>query len=510
MKFYEIGNGLQEAVDAGNEPVRIKIEIEKKGVFESVDEDDIIEARFFGLKEAAGGVSARGEILMREAAKEKSEERGDAAGKEVRVYFTVGEGRAWVKRFVFYIDDKGFQDLRGPGRKRFAKIGLRDLSYKLRKIDEARDWIAPPVFAYTAVCDKGDTQKSLLHLIAGRAGIRSEEIACEDIPVTLPYARLRRNVWAELSSLAYSYRCHLECGAEKAAVFVNSPYKKKEEKKEKEKSVYTLKGEDIFYLRETERADLYRNSVRLKVNMPVSLERREIWRYDEAPVFYDENLQAYYPFKRPLIRGIEKGKYEAGYRVIDENGSERNVIYADEIDTKEEAEKRLEYVASEELEEKNEKSIKYALYDVASNYDRAIVTLEKELDGDLYKAAIHGRPIVLDLNRSCFVRDSDGVAACGTAALNVTGSYFSDYEVGGVPHYEDWAKRELAERIQKRREFSVKTHKGIFHARAGAKVKIKMKEERNRGENCGVINVFSFLYRKDKAFVAALKIIGEK
>jgi len=64
-------------------------------------------------------------------------------------------------------------------------------------------------------------------------------------------------------------------------------------------------------------------------------------------------------------------------------------------------------------------------------------------DGDLYRAAIYGRPIVLDLNRSCFLKDTEGVNAYGTVALNVTGSYFSEHEIDGkagtkVPHYEDW------------------------------------------------------------------------
>jgi hypothetical protein len=77
----------------------------------------------------------------------------------------------------------------------------------------------------------------------------------------------------------------------------------------------------------------------------------------------------------------------------------------------------------------------------------------------LYRAAIHGRPIVLDLNRSCFLRDEGEIGRYGTTALNVTGSYFSDYEINGKPQYMDWAIRELAERTQNRRKFTVKTHR---------------------------------------------------
>jgi hypothetical protein len=212
---------------------------------------------------------------------------------------------------------------------------------------------------------------------------------------------------------------------------------------------------------------------------------------------YNEFFQAHYPFKSPLVREIEGRNYEAHYRIIDGNGKERAVVFADDIDTKEEAESRLEYEGG---------PFSYSAYDVTAHTDQAILTLHKEADGDLYKAAIHGRPIVLDLNRSCFMRDSEGIAAYGTAALNVTGSYFSDYEIDGKPQYEDWVNRELKERIQNRREFTVKTHRVLFNARIGAKVRIVTKKELLRG----TINAFTFHYRKNEAFQSSFKIAEEK
>ena len=227
--------------------------------------------------------------------------------------------------------------------------------------------------------------------------------------------------------------------------------------------------------------------------MPVSLEKQKIWHYDDPPVFYDDFLQPHYPFKYPLVREIEAGKYEAKYRITDESGKERNVVYADQIDQKEEAESHLEYDGG---------IFSYSHYDVTTNHDKAILTIHKNNDGDLYKAAIHGRPIVLDLNRSCYMTDSEAAANYGTVALNVTGSYFSEYDINGVPHYEDWVSKELAERLQNRREFTVKTHRGLFNARVGAEVKISLRNEKL----AGTINAFSFRYRKEKAFVASFRI----
>jgi hypothetical protein len=495
MRFYEIDHALVEAIEAGDNPVRMRIDIDFAGggCFESVFEQDILEADFYGLKEAAGGVSARGEALLDNPHGTYSYTSA-GPGTKVKVSFSLGNGLLWFERFVFYLDDKGIQDVRGPGRKRFVRLGLRDLSYKLRRTDEARDWTAPAVFAYSVVCDKTQPEKSLVHGIAQRAGLGVSDIDCSTIPVTLPYARLRKNMWAELSELAKACRCHLECAPEKPLVFAHSPYQS--EPLQDDDYSYTFAGEHIFYLRKTARAELYRNTVRLKINLPIELEKQEIWRYDESPVLYDDLLQAHYPFKHPLVREIEAGAYEARYRIIEAGGKEGPVVYADQIDTQEEAESRLAYEGG---------PFSYSAYDITARHDRAILALRKEADGDLYKAVIYGRPIVLDLNRSCFLRDEAAIAAYGTAALNVSGSYFSDYEINGKPQYEDWASRELTERTQHRREFTVKTHRGLFNARVGARVKLETRGEELEGK----ITAFAFRYRKDEAFQSIFKINEE-
>ncbi|GHU68926.1 hypothetical protein FACS189450_00780 [Spirochaetia bacterium] len=486
MKFYELDNALQEAIIAADKPVRVKIQIGLEGV----PEPDILEADFYGLKETAGGTSARGEILL-DNSHEAYSYTSAGSGTKVKVSFSLGDGLPYFERFIFYLDDKGIQDIKGPGRKRFIRLGLQDLSAKLRKTDEKRDWTSPAVFAYSVVCDKTQPGKSLVHGIAQRAGLSVTDIDCSTIPVTLPFVRLTKNIWTELSGLATAYRCHLECAPEKPLVFAHSPYQT--EPLPDDDYSYTFTGQDIFYLRKTDRAELYRNSVRLKINLPIALEKQEIWRYDGAPVLYDQNLRPHYPFKYPLVREIEAGNYEARYSIIDVGGKERAVVFADEIDTKGEAENRLEYDGG---------PFCYSGYDVSSCTDKAILTLRKDADGDLLKAVIYGRPIVLDLNRSYFGNDSEGIAAYGTAALNVTGSYFSEYLIDGKPQYEDWVGRELAERIQNKREFTVKTHRGVFNARVGAKVRISIKGELLRG----MINTYIFRYRKNEAFVASFKI----
>jgi hypothetical protein len=491
MKFYEVDPALQEAIAAGDKRVRVKIELQIHGHFEAVFEQDIIEANFYGLKEAAGGVSSRGEVTISNEQGALSNE-ATPPGSQVRVYFSLGEGLPFFQRFIFIIDDKGVQDIRGSGRRRYVYIGLRDFSAVLRKTDEARDWSAPAVFTYSVVCDKTQPHRSLVHGIAHRAGLAVNDIDCCTIPVTLPYVRLTKNIWSELSALATAYRCHLECAPEKPLVFAHSVYQS--EPLADSDISYTFTGSDIFYMRKAARADYYRNTVRLKVNMPIVLDTQEIWHYDDPPVFYDDQLQAHYPFRSPLVREIEAGAFTARYRIKDTEGKERNVIFADHIDMQEEAENRLDYEGG---------AFAYALYDTTTYHDRALLTLHKDNDGDLYHAAIYGRPIILDLNRACYLKNSEAVASYGTVALNVSGSYFSDCMVGDKSHYEDWVARELAERLQNGRELTVKTHRGLFNGRVGAKVKVKIKNE----ELKGTVNAFALRYRKNKAFVATFKII---
>jgi hypothetical protein len=73
--------------------------------------------------------------------------------------------------------------------------------------------------------------------------------------------------------------------------------------------------------------------------------------------------------------------------------------------------------------------------------------------------------------------------------------------------YEDWAARELAERSGKmpsmaRREFTVKTHRGVFHGRVGARVQIQMTKETLKG----TITALSLRYKREAAFEAAFRI----
>jgi hypothetical protein len=127
MKFYEIDPALQEAIEAGDKPVRvgIAIDVTGNGDFENVFEQDILEAGFYGLREVTGETSVRGEVLLNNLRGMYSYTKAKP-GTRVTVSFSLGEGLPWFEGFVFCLDDKGVQDIRGPGRRRVVRLGLGD------------------------------------------------------------------------------------------------------------------------------------------------------------------------------------------------------------------------------------------------------------------------------------------------------------------------------------------------------------------------------------------------
>src|SRR5215510_2896626 len=118
MKFYDIDNALIEAIAAADKPVRSKIEIDLGTHFESAFEQDIVEANFWGLKEVAGGTTARAELLLDNPQGIYSYS-GVGAGTQVKIAFSLGDGLPYFQRFNLYNDEKGIQDVRGEGRKRY-------------------------------------------------------------------------------------------------------------------------------------------------------------------------------------------------------------------------------------------------------------------------------------------------------------------------------------------------------------------------------------------------------
>jgi hypothetical protein len=446
MRFYDVSSEMLSAIEAGDLPLRVRIEIDlsRNGAFTVVDEKDVIQADFYSLKESGGGTAAYGEVLLDNPAGRYLAADG-GAGVEVRVWFTVGE-LPWFRRFTLFADERGLQDIRGPWKRRQMRIIMRDGSWRLRVTERERDWTNPAEYAECVVCDAGRREKSLVHLLAKRAGIEKRKvkskkrnaddgIRCGVIGLNVCYALLTRNIWDELSEIAWAYRAQLEFDRENTLVFDGSVY---------ETNIvvddftsYTFRGEQVYRIRARVRRDLYRNAVRFKANMPVLLSKREVYAVPDAGV-------------------NSRKKYK--YYTYDRDGNQKAVVFFDEV--------------------------------------------EKVTDNNTFLA----RPVALDLNRTHIVYDALEVEKNGTQATNVTGKYFSDDTVlaSEMKQYEHWVAAELAERVKTRTEIIIETHRAFFHARVGAKIRIKTRE----ADRVGIVGKVGMHYRKDKAFWMTMRIVS--
>ena len=76
------------------------------------------------------------------------------------------------------------------------------------------------MIVHSVICDKEFPEDSIVHRIAGRAGLGVSDIDCSTVREYLPYVKLTRSVWDELSDVARVYQAHLETAMEKPLVFV--------------------------------------------------------------------------------------------------------------------------------------------------------------------------------------------------------------------------------------------------------------------------------------------------
>jgi hypothetical protein len=435
--------------------IRIEIDFLGKNEFAAVAEDDLLLADFYSLKEAAGGVSSYGEIVI-----DNGRGRYDVGGR-----FTEGGQTPPVRvfcddvlRYEFFADENGVQEIAGPGARRRLRILLRDGSARLRVTDRARDWLNPVEFVHCVVCDNEHVEKSLVHLIARRAGFRAENIICNDIPFEVLYAKLTRDAWTEISDLARTYRCSVEVmptftplpnpppqgGRELGAsgdefraqgaklVFGNSPYQAGAFEAPRVMSGFA--GRDIFLLKTKELGGYYANAVRFKNNMPVQLSKRLIYKNEDAKL---------------------SSKSYGDFYCVDDEGDKRAVVYVDDV------------------------------------------------EGSLNDAVLKGCPIVPDLNRAYFASDKEEIEKRGTLAINISGKYFSDVKLGsGRRQYEDWAERELAERLRPHRRITIETHRANANVRCGELTEVKTESKYFRGMVTGT----ALHYRKLEALRQRIKI----
>lgn len=479
MTFYSIEDRLREAIAEGHTKVRVQVAFDFTGMGEyvSVPESDILELVVTSLHEKAGGTVTQGTLILDnttgsycprffdayrpEYNKYNGLEQADGLGnlrpgRMVRISYTTGTDIPYVKRFRLYVDDNGFQQTATGYKGRVCTVGLVDLAARLKETDKEKDWTNPEVLVHARICDKEFPDRSIVHLIAGRAGLSVGDIDCSTITEYLPYVNLTRSVWDELSDVATIYGAHLETAMEKPLVFVNS----------EDEVQYVFDSSNVTHVRMHDLRSQYRNTIRLRWTRYREFAHAELWRYSDPPVVYTGGLAPTFPFVVDgEKRAIENGEYDAHYTVKTTEGKSLVVVYAENLDSKDEFAANIVTVGP---------PLQVLEYDVATRRDRATVRLGTETDTVLRSATIFGDAIAGETSFSHYIDKPSEVDLNGTVAENITTPYLSESLRDGVPYYRAFAAGLLDKLACARKGFFLKTNRGVFHARVGAAVSVNL------------------------------------
>ena len=290
MRFYELPPEVENKIcDTDARPfVRIILELSGGDVY--IQDSDILECVATSYKTEAGGIVNCGELLLKGIYDiEKNSEYVPGLG--VQIWYCFGDRTNTFFRFHMFVDDSGFQSQETGFFDKTTKVRLIDLSTKLNDTKLQRNWTDAQTVVHSVVCDRLQPEKSLVHIIAARGGIRANEINCGSLPFDIPYVVVAGSAWKELCALAKAYDAVVECGKDLTLSFIESPYDTENEYSED--SDFTLDETQITHYGFFNNNDKYANNVRLKYTRYLQTERQELWSYSDAPVWYDEDMRPY-------------------------------------------------------------------------------------------------------------------------------------------------------------------------------------------------------------------------
>lgn len=488
MRFYELPPEVENKIcDTDARPfVRIALELNGGDVY--IPDSDILECVATSYNTEAGGIVNCGELLLKGIYDiEKNPEYVPGLG--VQIWYCFGNRETTFFRFHLFVDDSGFQSQETGFLDKTTKVRLIDLSTKLNDTKLQRNWTDAQTVVHSVVCDRTNPENSLVHIIAKRGGLNSNEINCGSLPFDIPYVVVAGSAWKELCALAKAYDAVVECGKDLTLSFIESPYDTENEYSED--SDFTLDETQITHYRFFNNNDKYANNVRLKYTRYLQTERQELWSYSDAPVWYDEDMRPYYPFTDDSRKIIFDNDYQAIYTAKNDEGKTRNVVYADQLDSEQDF--------LEAIEVTGEDKPVVVQYDTSIYKDRAIIQLNR--DGKLIglrKAAITGRAIISETNYSIFVKDDNEIAAKGQIVKNVTSKYLSDDLFEDELFCQRRAKDLLQDCINCKGGYYLTTYLPLIHARVGAYMDIRLNAQ--SGFKKVRIDELTFRYKKEDAF----------
>lgn len=491
MRFYKVPPEVENAItNIESRPfVRVVLELASGDIY--IHDSDVLECVMTSYKSEDGGIVNCGELLLK-GLYDVEHNAEYTTGLGVQIWYCFGDRTNTFFRFHMFVDDSGFQSQETGFLDKTTKVRLIDLSTKLDDTKLQRNWTDAQTVVHSVVCDRLQPEKSLVHIIAARGGIRANEINCGSLPFDIPYVVVAGSAWKELCALAKAYDAVVECGKDLTLSFIESPYDT--ENDYSEDSDFTLDETQITHYRFFNNNDKYANNVRLKYTRYVQTERQELWSYSDAPVWYDEDMRPYYPFTDDSRKIISDNDYQAIYTAKNDEGKTRNVVFADQLTAEEEFLDEMVVSTGSTTED-----FSVVQFDTSTYKDRAIVQLSRNgnLIG-LYKAAIFGRAIISETNYSIFVKDDNEIAAKGQIVKNVTSKYLSDDLFENEPFCQRRAKDLLQDCINCKGGYYLTTYLPLIHARVGAFMDIRLNAQ--SGFKKVRIDELTFRYKKEEAF----------
>ena len=488
MRFYELPPEVENKIRNTDARPFVRVVLELAGGNVYLPDSDILECVITSYNTEAGGIMNCGELLLK-GIYDIEQNAEYAPGLGIQIWYCFGERENTFFRFHLFVDDNGFQNQETGFLDKTTKVRLVDLSSKLDDTKLQRNWTDAQTVVHSVVCDRTNPENSLVHIIAKRGGLNANEINCGSLPFDIPYVVVVGSAWKELCALAKAYDAVVECGKDLTLSFIESPYDRENEYSEE--SCFTLDEKEITHYRFFNNNNKYANNVRLKYTHYVQTERQELWSYSDAPVWYDEDMQPYYPFTDDSRKIISDNDYQVIYTAKNDEGKTRNVVYADQLDSED------DFLDAMEVTDENKPII--VQYDTSSYKARAIVQLGR--DGKLIglrKASITGRAIISETNYSIFVKDDNEIAAKGQIVKNVTSKFLSDDLFEEEPFCQRRAKDFLQECINCKGAYYLTTYLPLIHARVGAFMDIRLNAQSSFKKVR--IDELTFRYKKEEAF----------
>ena len=488
MKFYELQPEVESLIKNTDARPFVRVVFELTGGDIYIPDGDILECITTSYQTEAGGIINCGELTLK-GIYDSEANTEYTTGLGVQIWFCLGAQENTFYRFHLFVDDNGFQIQETGYDNKTTKIKLIDLSSKLDDTKLQRNWTDAQTVVHAKVCDELEPEHSLVHIIAARGGINANEINCGVLPFDIAYVRIEGSAWEELTALAKTYGAVVECGKDMTLSFIESPYDT--ENQYSEESCFTLNEDEITHYRFFNNNEKYANNLRLKYTHYVQTQEQVLWSYSDAPVWYDEDMNAYYPFTDDTRAIVRDNDYEARYTAKNQEGKTRNVVFADQLTTEEEFLEEMEVIDSE-------KPV-IIQYDTTTYKDRAIIQLGR--DGNLIalkNASITGRAIISETNYSIFVKDDDEIAQRGQIVKNITSKYLSDDLFEGEAFCERRAKDFLKECLNCKGGYYLTTYIPLIHARVGAFMDIRLNAQSDYRKVR--IDELTFRYKKEEAF----------